>query len=342
MNWVFPAVAAGLGFFGLAAQAQSEDVNTAATGVQSADYCTSANQVDGDRWLRGPRISSARAQLSAVHAGSGAFETVFALGGQRVSGAVTDLERLDLAQDRWVSATPIPEFIEGFAAAGTPTYVVAAGGYYQGGQTSDQVFLYNVAERIWQRAPRMPRPKADFALAAMGETLFAFAGVGPGGEEAYRLDPGAQNWVRITPAPFGRRRGLDAVTLDGLIYLIGGIGRTGLTSDVAIYDPVTDNWSEGPALPGRRLDPAVAVFDGALYLFGGRDVDQNKTLTDVLTWRPGDEAWSCGTSMSLPRTGHAAAGLDARLYVLGGGAGAGALSAFTAFDATDIYLPPLR
>ena len=43
------------------------------------------------------------------------------------------------------------------------------------------------------------------------------------------------------------RRGVACSVLNGKLYSIGGVG----SSSVEVFDPSTDSWSEGVALPSR-------------------------------------------------------------------------------------------
>ena len=48
----------------------------------------------------------------------------------------------------------------------------------------------------------------------------------------------------------------------------------GFSNTVDVYDTKVGRWSEGPAMRSRRFRPGVSTIDGAIYVFGGEDVDR--------------------------------------------------------------------
>jgi outer membrane protein assembly factor BamB len=61
-----------------------------------------------------------------------------------------------------------------------------------------------------------------------------------------------------------------AAAWNGRMYVMGGITEKGVVaSDVDIYDPSTNIWTKGPALPGTGVSafaPAATVHNGGLYV----------------------------------------------------------------------------
>lgn len=60
-----------------------------------------------------------------------------------------------------------------------------------------------------------------------------------------------------------------AVGLNGKMYVFGGQGPTGDLDSMEIYDPATDSWSYGPAMPSARHPASAVALDGKIYVFGG-------------------------------------------------------------------------
>src|SRR4029453_11501676 len=76
-------------------------------------------------------------------------------------------------------------------------------------------------------------------------------------------------WVSLAPMPLARQE-ISSAVLDGKIYVIAGFTSSGTsTSDVQVYDPVTDTWSRAAPLPVATNHNAAAVAAGKLYAFGG-------------------------------------------------------------------------
>ena len=77
-----------------------------------------------------------------------------------------------------------------------------------------------------------------------------------------------------------------AAALNGKLYVVGGVGTgSGLIDAVAVYDPKTNTWSEGAAIPTARALLALAAYDGRLWAIGGRGADK-RPLASVEIYRP--------------------------------------------------------
>lgn len=92
-------------------------------------------------------------------------------------------------------------------------------------------------------------------------------------------DPINDTWVVKTPMAIPRGE-LAAVTINGKIYAIGGIGyecgifcgdskKETILRIVEEYDPVSDNWTRKSPMPIARTGLAVAAINGKIYVFGG-------------------------------------------------------------------------
>ena len=65
------------------------------------------------------------------------------------------------------------------------------------------------------------------------------------------------------------------------IYWLGGATETGVLSDVATYDPATDAWGVGPALPAARTYVSALTYNGRAYVLGGIN-QANAAVNEVL------------------------------------------------------------
>jgi len=94
------------------------------------------------------------------------------------------------------------------------------------------------------------------------------------------------------------RTGLAAAVLNGKLYAIGGIG----LSSVEIFDPSTESWSAGVALPSEvRYGTAITV-DGMIYLIGGRN-SSNQDISQVLCFDSSTNQWTAKANMPTARHG---------------------------------------
>ena len=75
------------------------------------------------------------------------------------------------------------------------------------------------------------------------------------------------------------RRGVACAVLNGKLYAIGGQGK----ASVEVYDPSTESWSVGVALPSEVNHGTAITVGDTIYLIGGRNgSDQNINQVLVL------------------------------------------------------------
>lgn len=128
-----------------------------------------------------------------------------------------------------------------------------------------------------------------------------------------------------TRAPMLEPRSEIAVAeLGGRIYVIGGYPMGRIPSHIVqVYDPVTDSWSYGPALPLPIHHTMAAVVNGRLYVIGG-EFDGAGTgrrevyLNTVYELNPDSGTWMPRAPMPTARSGGGAAVIDGKIYVAGG------------------------
>jgi N-acetylneuraminic acid mutarotase len=123
---------------------------------------------------------------------------------------------------------------------------------------------FNPDKQDWVPLPQMPEPRSSHDAAVLGNKLYVIGGWDLRGdgkeskwhETALQMDlatPNAQ-WAPIAPPPF-KRRAVAVAAWRGKIYCIGGMQeKGGTTTAVAVFDPETNSWSDGPSLQGTSMD----------------------------------------------------------------------------------------
>jgi hypothetical protein len=128
----------------------------------------------------------------------------------------------------------------------------------------------------------------------------------------------ASVWQRRTPAPTARQE-VASASLDGRVWVIGGLTSEGASNVVESYDPATDRWAAGPSLPIAVHHAAAAVYHGEIVVLGGF-VDASSLYAQAT-----DRAFALrgGAWVELPRLrrprGAAAAAVVGDSLVLAGG-----------------------
>jgi N-acetylneuraminic acid mutarotase len=125
-------------------------------------------------------------------------------------------------------------------------------------------------------------------------------------------------WHNRAPAPTARQEVASTVA-DGRVWVIGGITTAGASALVETYDPATDRWAAGPALPIGLHHSAALTYHGEVVVIGGFVAAAglyDRASDRVLALRAG--AWVDLPRLRRPR-GAAAAAVVGDVVVLAGG-----------------------
>lgn len=183
------------------------------------------------------------------------------------------------------------------------------------------VARFDPATGKWEQLPPMPEARSSHDVAVVGDTLVVIGGWAMEGarqrwqKTALMLDLASPNpqWISVEQ-PF-ERRALMTAALDGKVYVVGGMNSAQkVVRDVAIFDPLTRQWSEGPALPegtNAGFAPAVGVHRGELYA----------SIADgaLLRLDRKANAW-VKVAQTAPRVAHRLASCGDKLLLAGGAA----------------------
>ena len=257
--------------------------------------------------------------------------TLYAFGGLvSDTEALTATERYNTCSRQWETRAPLPE-PRGYVMA-----VEIDGKYYVVGGVDQIVsgtfgvrnttYVYDPAEDTWTRRADLPQALGGVALATANGKLYAFGGFDQRGYNhgnvavTYEYNPATNKWRERAAAPVGTRSLAGAASLNGKIYVVGGITDgdvyTSTMGAMTIYDPVANTWQFGaPVSPAHSLALAVAP-DNAIYAFGGEGGE------GPLSYRydPVRDKWDSLSTYYLDefRSGVGAAYSRGRLFIVGG------------------------
>jgi N-acetylneuraminic acid mutarotase len=115
------------------------------------------------------------------------------------------------------------------------------------------------------------------------------------------------------------RTEITASVINDKIYVIGGADyrADGAVDTVEIYDPNTNQWTNGAPLPYVLDHAPSVVYDGKIYVVGG--FLENKITTDkVLVYDPLTNEWSESTPLPEPRAAHVSEVVNGTIYAISG------------------------
>jgi N-acetylneuraminic acid mutarotase len=272
-----------------------------------------------------PPLPEGWRELAAMEAGLGEAAAalwdgkIYVAGGFDTSKAA---QVLDVAKGTWQRIEKLPAGTDnaGAAAADGKIYVV-------GGEGA-ALQIYDVASGTWSLGAAPPRPRFASVVERIGDELHLVGGwsfdrsnnVSLRSHDVYDLRTGA--YRARAEMPTARNHALSGV-IDGKLYVTGGRapGHEGAdasnVSATEVYDPATDQWSAGAALPTPRSGGASAVLDGKLYVLGG-GLPGNSVHAVIERYDPATDRWEQLGEMPAAFTGHRALAFEGSLYVFGG------------------------
>lgn len=175
----------------------------------------------------------------------------------------------------------------------------------------------------WEDLAPLPKGRSSHDAALLGSQLFVIGGWelgdktgGQWHETGYVCDlkDAKPQWKEIAKPPFNRRA-LSVAGYAGKVYAIGGMDDSNdMTTGVDIYDPQSNTWSKGVAIPGQAIDGfGSSAFGTAAGLFVTNASGGLFRLSD------NGQAWDEVTKLKNPRTFHRlVADGDSRLVLVGG------------------------
>jgi len=213
----------------------------------------------------------------------------------------------------WSLGTDMP-FSRGqvLAVYGDDGYIYLFGGSDAAAGVVDETWRYDIANETYDQLADMPTTRR----AACGDLLPDGRIVVTGGYHNGQLsvteiyDPTTDTWDTAASVSSGWE--CAAFTGDdGHLHLFGGEDSEGTYYS---WDPSTDTWTAGPAMPNdRKCHGANLGDDGQFYVFGGSD-----SLTTMDVFDPVTQTWAGGAALPAGNQQFGWATNGDWVYVLGG------------------------
>lgn len=175
----------------------------------------------------------------------------------------------------------------------------------------------------WTRGADMLTPRTDFCAASLNEKIYTIDGFNNQGKSSFKVEyyyPKTNTWNTSSPLPLPLDHAAVA-TYNGSLYVVGGYRSSNVLATVPsdklfIYNPLTDNWTEGKPLPKARGALTANFIDGTMYAVGG--VDDSGVSNSNTAYDPVVNEWTAKKPMPTAREHLASAVVDGKLYVVGG------------------------
>ena len=235
---------------------------------------------------------------------------------------VRTVQVYDTAADSWSLAAPLPIGVNHLMPVAHNGRIYVIGGQTDAGTAYiGAVQEYDPATNAWRMRAPMPTARSAGAAVVIDGKIYVTGGRPPRGADFAVYDPAKDEWTAL-PDLLTQRNHLISVALNGKLHVFGGRFEGGFTSQgadaVEIYDPVTKQWTTGPAMPKPRGGINGVVANGCIHIFGGEFATGVHPDHDV--FNPVNGKWTSLANMPVPV--HGVTGLhfqDGLIYLPGGG-----------------------
>ncbi|CAM6001049.1 unnamed protein product [Sphagnum balticum] len=156
--------------------------------------------------------------------------------------------------------------------------------------------------------------------------------------DSFAVETGERSPVAFLKTP---RYAHSAVTVDGLVYALGGYlfeGSPALDT-VDVYDPNLNAWSPTTPMSMPRAVLGACELENKLYAIGGENGVEPQRSAEVFD--PSTGEWKPTASMASRRYGHSVGVLSGRIYAIGGYDGHEYLNGGEKYDSTADYWSPI-
>lgn len=204
--------------------------------------------------------------------------------------------------DRNPSGAPILSDDDLFATDPSINFYLCTAGGRVRGKTLQNGEIYDLKNDSWASIPNITDHRGSHASAAIGQYFYILGGGGIDSNltSIERYDITSNTWQKMAPMP-SARHALNAVTIDGRIYVVGGwVYGTVCCAALEIYDPDSDSWSTGLDLPTPRRLMGVASHGSRIYCFGGNIGKDDQWTSDALDiYDTTTNTWTVGKKLPI-------------------------------------------
>ena len=170
----------------------------------------------------------------------------------------------------------------------------------------------------WQELDQMPFQRSRFASILYNNEVYLIGGESEAGitNRVDIFNPTTQTW-RSGKNKLTSVKNVSGAIINDRIYIPGGETQGGDYIDkLEVYDLISNTWEEKARLPIQISSYSIAIYDGNLYIFGGRN--HTGILDSVFLYDPMIDQWLILPSMGFSAENSSAVEFHGSIFVIGG------------------------
>ncbi|MES2155501.1 MAG: thrombospondin type 3 repeat-containing protein [bacterium] len=206
----------------------------------------------------------------------------------------------------------------------------------------NNVEIYDPVANSWSTGAPMPTARAGLGSAVIGNDIYVVGGrlcaapyCGPPINTMEIYHVATDSWTTGPAMPTAAADVYATLAYNGKVYVFGGETGPGAGTDIGlvqIFDPGTNAWSLGPAMPTPRANAIAGLCGGDLFVIGGTVSNFNVDVVEALdptTWQ-----WHTMGSMLIASSEMASGAVTGPDMIFAAGSGVFGRAASTAFVMT--------
>lgn len=213
----------------------------------------------------------------------------------------------------WTTLAAMPSQRQEISSAVLDGKIYVIAGFNSSGASLTTVEVYDPATNTWSNAAPLPIANNHNAAAVAAGKLYAFGGVST---RAFVFNPQTNSWSDVAPMRFQHANTAAVAVINDKIYVAGGNGPNMNQTELEVYDPAANTWTQLASMSVPRNHTGGAAINGKFYVVGGRP--DNTAASALEAYDPATNQWRRLPNMPTGRSGVGVAAVNGELYVFGG------------------------